>query len=127
MNYEYSITGLKRQDFDGFPNTIVGVHWRLTGTDIENYSGFFIGYTKLQEFTGDVSSFIDFDSLLEEQVIDWIRPIVEADSEYMTHIYQRIDKSIDKQKWQTFDSSRDFSLVPWDERKIPEEEQTDTL
>ena len=113
MNYTYTVTGLERKDFDGFPDTVVSVHWHMTGTDVEGYAGKFIGFTKLNEFEAS-SDFIEFEEITEDNVVEWIKPIIESDQDYLNYIYQRIDKSIEKQRWKNFDNP-EYNTLPWKE------------
>jgi hypothetical protein len=113
LTYNWTLTGLKKQNTENLSDVIVGTQWKLTGTDEDGNSGIFNGATpfELQDLNGD--GFIDYRDLTEELVLGWIQNNVSgsASSNYMNHINQQIQKQINSVKFATLDVSE--VDLPW--------------
>jgi hypothetical protein len=99
LTYTYEVTGLKVRDetINGVTNTnaVVQTYWRLTGTDENGNEGTFSGATPFTSTTmpeGD--TFVAFEDLKEEMVIDWISDVVNNNASYKQHIDGQIMKQI---------------------------------
>lgn len=55
---------------DGLTDVVKRIHWTLTGTDADGNSASESGVANLGKPDGD--SFLAFDDLTEEQVIEWV-------------------------------------------------------
>lgn len=98
--YAMEITELKVKDEivnDVINNqSVVQVYWKLTGTDPAGNYGVFIGATPLTSTTmSDISAFIPFNKLTENDIKQWIFNVILNDSSYQEHIDEMIQEQID--------------------------------
>jgi hypothetical protein len=96
LTYVWKLISLKKTNVDNFENVIIGTRWTLTGTDEENYSGIFYGASPLKASDLDPNSFIDFDNLTEEIVLNWIKP--QVNGAYWDHVVDTIQEEIKLKK-----------------------------
>ncbi len=95
FTYTYTVTGLKVKDEDGNTNAVVQTYWKLTGTDESGNEGTFTGATPFTSTTmPEGSTFVPFEELTEQIVIDWIKDVVETNPGYQQHIDSQIQKQI---------------------------------
>ena len=101
LTYKYEVTGLKVRDEEvgneTNTNAVVQTYWKLTGTDEDGNEGTFSGATPFTSTTmpeGD--TFVPFDELTEEMVIDWIADVVNNNASYKQHIDEQIMKQINE-------------------------------
>jgi hypothetical protein len=101
LTYKYEVTGLKVRDEEvgneTNTNAVVQTYWKLTGTDEDGNEGTFSGATPFTSTTmpeGD--TFVPFDELTEEMVIDWIADVVNGNAGYKQHIDDQIMKQINE-------------------------------
>ncbi len=95
FTYTYTVTGLKVKDEDENTNAVVQTYWKLTGTDESGNEGTFTGATPFTSTTmPEGSTFVPFEELTEQIVIDWIRDVVETNPGYQQHIDSQIQKQI---------------------------------
>ena len=79
-------------------DAVVQTVWTKTGKDTDGNEGVFTGATPLTAANVPEGDFKALDTLTEEQVLGWIKPIVEADSSYVAHINEMIAEHIERNK-----------------------------
>jgi len=112
FTYTWAITGLKKKDQvntegETLPGAIIQTYWKITGTDADGNVGEFAGATPLTAENVPAGDFTAFESLTEEQVLGWIRNIVENDPTYMEHINGRLQYQIDQE------IEEEVTEMPW--------------
>jgi hypothetical protein len=112
--YEWEIERLKVKDEvnnDGvtLQNAVCQTYWKVTGTNDAGNSASFSGATPLSAAAVGEDDFTDFASLTEDQVIGWIRGIVEGPNGYMDHINEVLAKDIGQQE----ESEIENQALPW--------------
>ena len=103
MTYTWEMKEIKVMDetnSDGkvLKDAVVQTAWAKTGKDADGNEGVFRGATPLTAANVSEGDFKALDTLTEEQVLGWIKPIVEADSSYVAHIDEQILKHIERNK-----------------------------
>lgn len=103
MTYTWKMKEIKVMDetnSDGkvLKDAVVRTLWTKTGKDTDGNEGVFTGATPLTAASVSEGDFKALDTLTEEQVLGWIKPIVEADSGYVAHIDEQILKDIERNK-----------------------------
>ena len=72
ITYTWKITGIERYaTHESLSNVVVAVHWRLEASDANNNYGCHWGVQQLDLSRMDAENFVSFESLTEEQVIQW--------------------------------------------------------
>jgi len=79
-------------------DAVVQTLWTKTGKDADGNEGVFTGATPLTAANVSESDFKALNSLTEEQVLTWIKALVEPDGANIAHIKQRISKDIEDKK-----------------------------
>jgi len=94
MEYTWKITGLKTKDVSEVrPDTVVQTDWTKTGMDENGNTGTFSGATPFTvDPTDDSGTFVPFNELTEQNILDWIKTIVVGD--YEKHVNAQIQKQI---------------------------------
>lgn len=100
LTIEYKVTSLKVKDevnSEGvtLSNAVCQTYWKAIGTDADGNVGEFSGATPFSAATVPSASFKDFASLVEEDVIGWIKAVVDNDASYKAHIEAQIQRMID--------------------------------
>lgn len=118
LTLTYSVTSLKvkdevNADGDTLTNAVTQTYWKCTGTDENGNTGEFQGATPFTAANVPSDSFTDFADLTEEQVVGWIRAVVEGDAGYKAHIEEQIQRQIDIELEQETE-------MPWAESVTPE-------
>ena len=100
INYTWKITSLKKSNTNDLENVIIGTRWECTGTDSDGVSGTFNGATPFSLNSVNPENFVEYSSLTEEMVLDWIKNTVSgsAPTNYWPHISERIQKAIEATK-----------------------------
>lgn len=88
-------------------DAIVQTLWQKIGKDDDGNEGIFMGATPLSAVNVPEADFKALDTLTEEQVLTWIKAIVEADSTYVAHINEVIAEAIETGKIK-------IAPLPWD-------------
>ena len=114
LTYTWAISSLKIKDEvnvdgDTLPKAVCQTYWKCTGTDSEGRTGEFSGATPFSAANVPAGSFSAFESLTEEDVIGWVKNIVESDPGYKAHIDGMIMKQIDA----VIEEEVDESSLPW--------------
>jgi len=100
LTIEYKVTSLKVKDevnSEGvtLSNAVCQTYWKAIGTDENGNVGEFSGATPFSAANVPAASFKDFASLLEEDVIAWIKGVVEGDAAYKAHVEAQVQRMID--------------------------------
>jgi hypothetical protein len=100
LTYEWAITSLKKMNDPSIElnDIIVQTYWTCKGIDEDGYEGIFTGATPFDPDQVDPDNFTTYENLTEEQIIGWIRALVESDEGYWGHINKRINEQIFDQK-----------------------------
>lgn len=113
--YEWEIDRLKVKDEvnnDGvtLQNAVCQTFWKVTGTNDDGVSASFSGATPLSAAGVGEADFADFADLTEDQVVGWVRNIVEHPTTgYMDHINEVLAKEIGQQS----ETEHDKEHLPW--------------
>ena len=103
MTYTWKMKEIKVMDetnSDGkvLKDAVVQTLWEKTGKDDDENEGRFIGATPLTAANVSESDFKALNTLTEEQVLGWIKALVEPDAAYVAHINEQISKDIENKK-----------------------------
>jgi hypothetical protein len=98
MDYTWNLVALRKTNNENFNDIVIWAEWKLTGIDAEGYSGSFSGGSEFKFNTIDPNNFIDFNNLTEEIVLNWIKPEVLSNGNYLEHIQARIQEEINQKK-----------------------------
>ena len=112
--YEWSVTGIKKVNYEDINEAVIGTRWKVVCTDEDGNTGEFVGATPFDLNTIDTSSFTPYESLTESQVLGWIKSVVSGSNKstnYWDHIQGQMDKQISRSKL-SFTEVSDVSL-PW--------------
>ena len=90
MQYTWEVTGLKTTEGGG----VVQTYWKKVGTDENGNTGTFSGATPFDVDPED-PNYIPFESLTEENVLEWIQAVVVGS--YEEHVNGQIQKQINEQ------------------------------
>ena len=90
INYTWDCKTVDVKTIDGNEDTVFNVHWRLTGEDDANNISEVYGTEILD--TSDLSGFIDFANLTNDQVTAWVESAMGEDkvTEYKSAISNQI-------------------------------------
>lgn len=103
LTLTYSVTSLKVKDevnSEGatLQNAVCQTYWKVVGTDASGATGEFSGATPFSAASVALDNFKDFANLQEEDVLSWIKSVVENDADYKRHVEGRIQAQIDAEK-----------------------------
>ena len=103
MTYTWKMKEIKVMDetnSDGkvLKDAVVQTLWTKTGKDADGNEGVFSGATPLTAANVSEGDFKALNTLTEEQVLTWIKALVEPDATYVAHINERISKDIEDKK-----------------------------
>jgi hypothetical protein len=115
LTYTWKIKSLKKQDDPSaeLNDIIVQTYWECTGTDADDNSGTFNGATPFEPDQVDPDNFTSYEDLTEEQVLSWIKAVVNGNAGYKAHIDEQIQKQIDAIVRPMVEVSND--ALPWAE------------
>jgi hypothetical protein len=118
LTYTWKITGLKKKDQvnaqgETLPGAIVQTYWECHGTDEEGNTAHFSGATPFTAENVSAGSFKPFNQLTEQDVVNWVKSVVENDPSYKAHIDDQIMKQLDKVKVEDAD-------LPWATTETPD-------
>lgn len=95
VTYTWKVTSVKTKTEGANQNAVVQTYWTKTGVDEDGHEGTFSGATPFTTTTMPAgSTFIPFNQLTEEIVIDWIKGVVVGG--YEEHVNAQIQKQIDE-------------------------------
>lgn len=114
FTYTWEITGLKIKDqknVEGnlLPKAVCQTYWKLTGTDENGNEGSFSGATPFTAEQTPLENFKNFEELQEDDVLSWIKNVVNNDATYKQHIDEQIQKQIDDE----LEEEMDQNSLPW--------------
>lgn len=93
ITYTWKLTSFKKiESSNDLSNIIFQTHWEKIGTDEHGNTGKFSGATPFNPNLVDPNNFIPYESLTEEIVLEWIKPVVVGD--YEKHVNEQIAKEI---------------------------------
>jgi hypothetical protein len=93
ITYTWKVTGLKTRNEGQFDNAVVQTYWTKTGTDENGNEGSFQGATPFStNGMPDGQTFVPFEQLTEEAVLNWIKAVVVG--QYEQHVNGVIEKQI---------------------------------
>lgn len=103
LTLTYSVTSLKVKDevnSEGvtLQNAVCQTYWKVVGTNVNGETGEFSGATPFSAASVALDNFKDFANLQEEDVLSWIKAVVEGDPSYKSHVESRIQAQIDAEK-----------------------------
>jgi len=115
LTYTWKIKSLKKQDDPSVElnDIIVQTYWECTGTDASGNSGTFSGATPFEPDQVDPDNFTSYEDLTEDQVLSWIKAVVNGNAGYKAHIDEQIQKQIDAIVRPMVEVSND--ALPWAE------------
>lgn len=93
-------------------DAVVQTLWQKIGKDDDGNEGIFMGATPLTAVNVPEADFKALNTLTEEQVLGWIKAIVEPDTTYVAHINEVIEEAIAKDKIK-------LAPLPWDDAPPP--------
>lgn len=101
LTLQYSVTSLKVKDEvnkDGvtLENAVCQTYWKVVGTDENGNQAEFQGATPFSAANVAEGNFKAFADLTEEDVIGWIKDVVDGDANYKAHIESVLQKDINK-------------------------------
>ena len=88
-------------------DAVVQTLWQKIGKDDEGNEGIFMGATPLTAVNVPEADFKELSTLTEEQVLGWVKAVVEPDSTYVAHINEVIAEAIENNKVKV-------APLPWD-------------
>jgi len=93
--YTWKVTSVKTKTEGSNQNAVVQTYWTKTGTDEDGHTGTFSGATPFTTVgMPEGYTFVPFDQLTEEMVLDWIKAVVVGG--YEEHVNAQIQKQIDE-------------------------------
>ena len=103
MTYTWKMKEIKVMDETNsegkvLKDAVVQTLWTKTGKDADGNEGVFSGATPLTAANVSEGDFKALNTLTEEQVLTWIKALVEPDATYVAHINERISKDIEDKK-----------------------------
>ena len=112
--YVYEVERMKVKDEvnnDGvtLQNAVCNTYWKVTGTNSDGNSATFSGATPFSAAAVGEDDFTDLSDLTEDEVIGWIRNVVEGENGYIDHINEVLQKEID----QTVETEVETNALPW--------------
>ena len=106
ITYTWKVTSVKVKDADSLKNAIVQTYWEKIGVDEAGNTGTFNGATPFTPDLEKADSFVPYEQLTEENVLDWIKSVVTG--EYEQHVNRQIQKQIDQKVNQVKEAD-----MPW--------------
>jgi hypothetical protein len=95
ITYTWKVTSVKTKTEGSNQNAVVQTYWTKTGTDEDGHTGTFAGATPFTTVgMPDGYTFVPFEELTEEMVLDWIKAVVVGG--YEEHVNAQIQKQIDE-------------------------------
>lgn len=101
MNYSWQIAKFETRDQTNaegvsLSNAVVRIKWRRSGVDSDGNVGRVIGYTNVSAEDVSEASFVPFESLTEETVINWLESIISESkmAEYNSKIQEKINRKL---------------------------------
>jgi len=101
LTLTYTINSLKVKDqvnSEGvtLSNAVCQTYWTVWGEDENGNKVDWAGATPFTAENVPAANFISFDALQEEDVIGWIKAVVDGDPTYKAHIIDQLQKRINQ-------------------------------
>lgn len=109
ISYSWKLTSLKKRNVGNLNGVVFQTHWQKIGTDENGNTGIFQGATPFDPAKVDADSFISFEQLTEETVLNWIKAVVVGS--YEEHVDDEIAKQIEEKK--NIASEVSAGAFPW--------------
>lgn len=102
LTLTYNVTGLKVKDEvnkegETLQNAVCQTYWKVTGTDENGNTAEWSGATPFSAKNVPAANFVSFETLVEEEVIGWIKAVVDGDPAYKQHIEEQLQRNIDQE------------------------------
>lgn len=110
ISYSWKLTSLKKRNVDNLNGVVFQTYWQKIGTDEDGNIGIFSGATPFDPSKINTESFISFEQLTEEMVLNWIKAVVIGS--YEEHVNHEITRQIEEKK--NIVSEVSASAFPWD-------------
>lgn len=110
ISYSWKLTSLKKRNVGNLNGVVFQTHWQKIGTDENGNTGIFQGATPFDPAKIDANSFISFEQLTEETVLNWIKSVVIGS--YEENVNNEIAKQIEDKK--NAASEINAGAFPWD-------------
>jgi hypothetical protein len=111
LTYTWKLTSLKKATNTSISNAIIRTEWDYTGTDVDGDTGTFHGVSDFDITQINAESFVPFEELTEEIVLDWVKQFVDGLVGFYQHMDEHIYKQINDKKL-VIDSVSDTDF-PW--------------
>jgi hypothetical protein len=103
ITYTWEVTSLKTTNEGDNLNAVVQTYWRKIGTDEHGHTAAFDGATPFtsipvtldESVSEEFNSFIPFNELTEDIVLEWIKAVVIGD--YELHVNAKIQEKINRE------------------------------
>ena len=109
ITYTWKLTSLKNRQDSELGAVVLQTYWQKIGTDEEGNSGSFSGATPFDPKNINKDSFVPFNQLTEEIVLNWIKAVVTGS--YEEHVNEQILRQINEKKNPIVDVSE--NSFPW--------------
>lgn len=110
ISYSWKLTSLKKRNVDNLNGVVFQTYWQKIGTDEDGNIGIFQGATPFDPAKVDANSFISFEQLTEETVLNWIKAVVIGS--YEENVNSEIARQIEEKKNKA--SEINAGAFPWD-------------
>ena len=95
--YQFNILSLTKKTVNNVKETIISVLWERVGFDSDGNNGSYKVVTSLDtSAVGSNTTFIDYNKLTKQNVIEWIKTIIDED-DVNRSILEEIQRSKDKE------------------------------
>jgi len=108
ITYTWKVTGLKITNTNTLSDVVIGTQWLCKGVDEDGNEGAFSGATPFKASDVNPDNFINYSTLTEEQVLNWIKAVVVGS--YWDHVNEQINKQINLKKNPVTEINHEF---PW--------------
>jgi hypothetical protein len=92
INYKWKVSLLKKKNIGEFSDVVVSAVWQKTGVDPDGYGGTYKILTEFNIEEIEINSFINYEDLTEENIIEWIKINTNQD-DVNKYILSEIEKS----------------------------------
>ena len=96
ITYTWELDRLSKKNHGDLSGVVIETGWRCIGTNEDGITGVFWSTTAFDPASVDPDNFTEYDNLTKEQVLGWIQDIVSADSNFESHMHERIQDSINE-------------------------------
>lgn len=94
INYIWKVNRMVVKNDSELSNVIINIYWEKIGVDEDGDTGAFYGNMTLP--APDTTMFVEFNQLTENQVIEWVKSIMDPD--YEINVNKFIQREIKRKK-----------------------------